>query len=87
MKCLNDECAGCRAIQTEGFVADNTNIGQLQGEIIGNGWNDAVATYQNSYLTRRNALVHEHTDGTFQFYQYLLLIIVARQQTDVDQTL
>ena len=87
MEGLNHERAGCRGIQPESLVANNTHIGQLQGEIIGNGRYHAFAAYQDSYLLRCNSLVHQHPDGIFQFHQYLLLIVIARQEADADQTL
>ena len=87
MECLNNQYAGCRAVQTESLVTDNTDLWHLQGEIVGNGWYHAIAAYQDCYLTWRYVLVHQHADCICQLHKYLLLIVATGQQANADQSL
>ena len=71
-------------IQAERLVADDAHIGHALVEVVGNERNVFIGAHQDGYVAQRGALRSELSDGVQQCLHGLLLVVVVRQEPDLD---
>ena len=86
MKGLNEQVDGYGGIQTEGFVGNDADIGQMFGEIVGNQRDIGVHPHKDGYFRGSDAFVAEFTHDVGHPCKGLFLIIISRQELYVDQS-
>ena len=63
MKCLDEDSDRHGGIESESFIADNTNIGQMDGKVFCDKWDMLVFTYQNSDVSQVCSLFLKSLNG------------------------
>ena len=80
----DQEADGIGGVEAEGFVGDDGHLRHLLHEVVGDEGDIGIGAHEDGDILLGNALGDEVADGVDKALEHLLLVVVGRQQPDID---